>query len=241
MSQEFSVLTFNVGNGLAKPSRVVKLIEEYAADIVALQELTHDQADAIEHHLHVNYPFRVLIPGGQSGKCILSQFPIRSTEQLNLYEDRPDLLAHLTIGQTEVSVISGHPRPPRLRSLKVRFDTLTLHQIKTLVSITRAHSPCILMGDFNMIENQAEYFYILGQGLRDAHRAVGSGAGHTLPTRLGYSTNFKFFQKVLHWMPLPPMARVDYVWYTDPLEAVSCDVGRDAGSDHLPVIVTMRI
>ena len=47
----FTVMTFNVGNGLAKPARLVAALRICDADVVGLQELNAEQAEAIERDL----------------------------------------------------------------------------------------------------------------------------------------------------------------------------------------------
>jgi len=57
-----TVMTYNVGNGLARPERLVKLLRETAADLVGLQELTASQAQALQAELTSFYPYQVLHP-----------------------------------------------------------------------------------------------------------------------------------------------------------------------------------
>jgi endonuclease/exonuclease/phosphatase (EEP) superfamily protein YafD len=44
------------------------------------------------------------------------------------------------------------------------------------------------------------------------------------------------FHRLISWLPLLPMLRVDYIWHTESLRALQAWVGADAGSDHLPVL-----
>ena len=63
MNEQFTVLTYNVGNGRAHPARLADMLRASGADIVALQELSHLQAQVIEDSL----ARRVQAPGGFSG------------------------------------------------------------------------------------------------------------------------------------------------------------------------------
>lgn len=36
-----------------------------------------------------------------------------------------------------------------------------------------------------------------------------------------------------------PAQRLDYIWYTDELQAVDAVVGQDGGSDHLPAVARL--
>src|SRR5215472_796750 len=86
-----TIMTFNVGNGLAEPDRLVDVLRRVNADVVGLQELSAHQAHALTTGLQDVYPYQVLIPDGLAGKGMLSCFQLISHEQLALYSDRPDL------------------------------------------------------------------------------------------------------------------------------------------------------
>ena len=53
--------------------------------------------------------------------------------------------------------------------------------------------------------------------------------------------DIQWLNKLLRWIPLVPVARVDYIWYTNSIKSLACWVGEDAGSDHLPVLAKMEI
>lgn len=63
-----TVLSYNVGNGLAPPARLARYLAESDADIIGLQELSVPQAEVIEKLLVEHYPYRLLVPTGFSGK-----------------------------------------------------------------------------------------------------------------------------------------------------------------------------
>jgi hypothetical protein len=63
-----TVMTYNVGNGLADPARLATLLPETEADIVGLQELAAVQAELLVDVLGGMYPYKVLVPTGFSGK-----------------------------------------------------------------------------------------------------------------------------------------------------------------------------
>jgi len=57
-----SVMTYNVGNGLAHPSRLAHLLRLGAADLVGLQELALPQAEVLAADLADVYPVLVAHP-----------------------------------------------------------------------------------------------------------------------------------------------------------------------------------
>ena len=88
-----TVMTYNVGAGLADPLRLVEVLRQSGADIIGLQELAPEQGAAIADLLGGDYPHQVLHPTGIPGKGLISRFPLRETELLELHPGRPDLQA----------------------------------------------------------------------------------------------------------------------------------------------------
>src|SRR5689334_6982267 len=111
---DFTVMTYNVGNGLARPERLAQVLAASKADIIGLQELTIAQEDALRTELWRVYPYQVLHGAGIPGKGLLSRYPVTCSEKLELFPHRPDLLATLEVGGRELKLIVAHPPPPRL-------------------------------------------------------------------------------------------------------------------------------
>lgn len=226
------VLSYNVGNGLAPADRLVHYLYYAEADIIGLQELAGDQAEAIERQLCAVYPYRVLHPAGFAGKGLLSRFPIVSSERHAFADGRPDLSALLEIGGRIVQVVVAHPRPPKVRMSGATFDPVTLRQIQELAKLATGGAPSLVLGDFNMTDRQPEHRIMTTAGLIDAFHEVGSSV-HSFPKRVG---NPHRFGPRTQNITLPPVIRIDYIWYTRDFIARSAGIGRDAGSDHLPVV-----
>jgi vancomycin resistance protein VanJ len=157
-------------------------------------------------------------------------------EKLFLYPGRPDLRGTIDMGGCPVTVVVAHPPPPRPNLNGIRFAPKAIEQIETLVKAAASNPPAILMGDFNMTYRHAVYTQIRASGLADAFDCVGEGKGHTLPVRVGPWRRMKLLNRALRWMPLLPLARVDYIWHTPQLQSQAVWVGEDGGSDHLPVL-----
>ena len=231
-------MTYNVGNGLADPERLATLLQETAADIVGLQELAAVQAEVLDDLLAGVYPYQLLVPSGFSGKGLLSRFPFLHQEQLQLYPGRPDLRATVDVSGIPLGVLVVHPPPPRLRGSRITFDAATLAQLDALADLAIEHAPSVLLGDFNMTRRNPRHARFMAAGLADAFAMAGTGRGWTLPVRLGHAARFNHR---LQGLPLRPVARVDYIWYTPPLHAEAAWVGPDAGSDHLPVLARLAL
>ena len=84
-------MTCNVGNNRAEPEVLVPVVRDSGADLVAFQELSDQQAQAIRTDLAAQYPYQAVYPGGFAGKALLSRFPILDSKQLHFHEARPDL------------------------------------------------------------------------------------------------------------------------------------------------------
>lgn len=233
-----TVMTFNVGNGLARARRLIPFLRASDADIIGLQELATVQAEAIASELTMAYPYQELHPGGVEGKGVLSRYPLADTQRLYLFKDRPDLRVTASIGDAAFTVLVAHMAPPHHHWRDAHSKAAARAQIAALTDITLASPPAMLLGDFNMTERHAHYTHLETAGLVDAFSLAGAGPRSTLPTRIGYSGRLKHS---LRWAPLVPVVRVDYIWLTPDVVVESAWVGRDAGSDHLPVFARFSV
>ena len=227
-----SVLTYNLGNGMADPRRIARFLERTDADLVGVQELAPAQADTLARDLARMYPHQALVATGFSGKGLLSRFPILSREELQLYPGRPDLRCVVDVDGVRLQVLVVHPPPPRLMGMRYAFDPLADSQLATLAELALQQSPSVLLGDFNMTPRNPVHAQFTSAGLVDAFAAAGVGRGWTLPLRVGQTSRFRHG---LHRVRLRPVARVDYIWCTPGVHVEAAWLGDDAGSDHLPV------
>ncbi len=228
---KFRVLCYNVGNGLVRPERLARAIRESEADLIGLVELTPSQAVAVEALCDI-YPYQYLNGAGIVGKGLLSRLPLYDTHLLELYPDRPDLYAYIlangTDGETDKSqddprklrIIVAHPPPQRTR--------MRTEQLRSLLEITTdsQDESALLMGDFNMVQFETTYKRYVAAGLVDAFRTAGRGHGLTYPVRR-------------YGIRLKPLIRLDFIWHTRQLRAHRAWLGKDQGSDHLPIFADM--
>jgi vancomycin resistance protein VanJ len=223
----FVAMTYNLHYGRIPPARLTAALATSGADIIGLQELDEAQATAIARDLRDSYPHQALFPGGIAGTGIVSRYPIHEAQQLELYPERPDLLALIEVDGHQITVVVGHPLPPRL--YRYAFDTYaaTDAQIEALDRLASASAPSLLLADLNLTPLHAQYAELRASGLVDSFAEAGTGLGLTLPRRAGA-------------IPMPPFVRIDYVWHTPDLGASDAWVGSDAGSDHLPVLVRLH-
>jgi endonuclease/exonuclease/phosphatase family metal-dependent hydrolase len=213
-------LSFNVGNGLAAPSRLTAALRDSTADVIGLEEVTDAQAAALDE-LRDLYPFQAVYPAGIDGKALLSRLPFETVERLSFHPERSDLVTTLSPqdGIPPLRVIVAHP-PPHI-SLKRK------RQMHSLIQLAASGQPTVIMGDFNMGTLYEGYRLCVRAGLIDSFREAGIGDGRTFPVRRGS-------------IPLTPLVRLDMIWHTRELRATRAWVGDDHGSDHKPLFADLE-
>jgi vancomycin resistance protein VanJ len=228
-----TVMTYNVANDSIAPNDLVSVLRASGADIIALQELSGEQAVAIERDLGDLYPHQALHGYGILGNGLLSRYSILEEELFYLEAHRlPHLRTVVAVdregwdqGEVDVTVIVAHPPPPGIGRLRYSVNPHAALEITSLAQMSTTGGPSILMGDFNMVDQSDNYHILADAGLKDAFRAVGWGFGATWPA---------------HKMePLWPIFRLDYIWYSTHIQAVRAWVGQGTGSDHLPVFAEL--
>lgn len=238
-AQVVSVMTFNLGNGMASPNDLVPMIRESGADIVGLVEVTAPITKAINTELVDQYPYRVAMGDGIEGKALLSRFPIVEYEWLRFNPGRPDLRAQLQIDQQLVTVILAHPPPPEITWRGVQDRSGTRAQMDGIFAlIEEIDQPLLLIGDFNITRQHDLYEKIEATGLQDTFHIAGEGFGFTMPARLQH---LSLVSDRLADIRIHPIARIDYIWASPAWLPLDANIGDDAGSDHLPVIATLAL
>src|SRR5688500_13000143 len=100
-----TVMTYNVGAGLDGPFRFVELLRLSGADLIGLREVSPEQCEAIAELLRGDYPHQTLHPIGIPGKGLISRYPLRETELLELHPGRPDLQATVVAPDGDLTAI----------------------------------------------------------------------------------------------------------------------------------------
>jgi len=203
-------------------------------DIVALQELTPEQARAIELDplLSTTYPHRAMAPApGTGGIGLLGTRPFSDVQS---FSDPVSVRATVELDGDTVVVHNAHPLPASIGTvtamrLPVAYDSAArdeaLARIRERMAMDMIDGEAVLLiGDFNVAPTEPGY-EPLAAGLVDAHREIGSGPGWTWrPSR------FEFLGVGL--------LRIDYVFMRglEPL-AITTDCTRPG--DHCLVVVDL--
>jgi endonuclease/exonuclease/phosphatase family metal-dependent hydrolase len=226
------VMTFNLEtpDEKAQAEALAEIIRAADADVVALQELSVTGAKVFAEQLREQFPHQALHGDLDfSGQGVLSRFPISENDYWR-YSELPGALGHqrvvLQIEEQPVVLYNVHPVPPVTYA---EYLNATPHRkaIEDLLNaIGEETLPVLAAGDFNMTQHFFGYRQIT-ERFTDAFRAVGEiGLGFTFPNKSD--------------VPLPPLVRLDYIFYETPFRGVRAYVWPQTGpSDHAPVVAEL--
>jgi endonuclease/exonuclease/phosphatase family metal-dependent hydrolase len=191
---DLTVATWNLEYGDVDGAEAVAGLRDLDVDLVALQELTPEQAASIEASSAVSerFPYRQLNPRpGVAGIGLLSRHPLL---------DPIDATAPVSLQATierpggRITVLTAHPYPARIETvtplrLPVGFDPsdrdALLQRLRERIdtAIERG-GDVVVLGDFNVAPTEPA-FGALTTGLIDSHLDAGVGPGWTWrPSRL---------------------------------------------------------
>jgi endonuclease/exonuclease/phosphatase family metal-dependent hydrolase len=223
------IATYNVHSGVGidrrfRPQRIVDVIGELAADVVALQEVLSPVRGFDVHAslredtgLHLVTLATMPLAGGTFGNALLSRWPILDLAEHGLAvgtrEPRGALDATIGRDARELRVIATHLG---LRSAE-RHE-----QLSRLLEIVKREPgmPTVLAGDFNMARARAREL-----------------SAHT--EQLGKQSALATFPS---FAPMLPLDRI-FALYGAEIVDVAVHRSRKArvASDHLPLVATVEI
>jgi len=238
-----TVMTYNVLARHRFIQPLIATIRSENADVVFLQELNTELAQALQSDLSTAYPYQVLRPiDNPSGSGVISKYPIQpETVQLgSQWVGDPIILRMAWRGQT-IRLVNFHMFPTtRLASPGTASRQFRVReaQAASLVDYARQVGPVILAGDANAAPlNQA--YKTFAADFLDAWQSAGFGLGHTFP---GSDVPGSSRPRIGPW-PVPQwLVRIDYVFYSDHWEALSARLALiDGVSDHRGVVAVLRL
>jgi vancomycin resistance protein VanJ len=228
----FSVMSYNVTRGDPGLDNILSIIERENADVVALQEVSPEVAEALSSLAPV-YPYMAVhpTPDGYAGCALLSRFPIISDEAFPLVEGM-HLYQRvvLDLQGRRVHLLNVHFQPPRLPLLRsasrallpAGYDTTTQdHELGRLLGeLETLDGTAVVVGDLNMTDQSPGYGELTAR-LGDAYGETGWGFGHTFPDGEARSIATPF-----------PLLRIDYIFHSRDIRANWSYVGDRGGPDH---------
>jgi vancomycin resistance protein VanJ len=208
---------------------VTEIVTELSTDVIALHEVSPEQAEQITEMMTARYPYHVLSPDDSDrGLLLLSRHPIKEHDFFRpLPQSDSDLRAVIDVDGIPVTLYVAHLQSPRGGITPFSYDTsirnAEMADLRDRIQVETG--PMLLLCDCNM-SDLSDPYRALDELLDDAFREAGQGLGFTFRYR-------KF---------LPFMVRIDYIWYSDHFAALDARAWNDAGpSDHRPVIATLSL
>jgi endonuclease/exonuclease/phosphatase (EEP) superfamily protein YafD len=239
------VMTNNVWRLNPTPEAVAQLIATAKPDIVFLQEVQlSTQGDALAP-LNADYPYQsslideIRIHLYMAANITLSRYPFVTSEKIELnFANMPAIYRDVIevngqrIALYNIHLITPFSENPRLPIGDNYFAKVALgyddeprnQQLATLLAYFKTEPyPFIAAGDFNLSDLSMTYASVSGQ-IHDSFSEAGTGLGYSWPTSRALA------------LPdfLPPLVRMDYIWHSRGLQALSAWQGEFVGSDHLP-------
>lgn len=238
----FVIRTHNVAPRNEDAEAETLAIQRDQPDVVVLQELNRQFAEALTAEIGPQYPHRALRPSDHDeGYGILSQHPLSGDACMRpLAESRCWQYTTVSVGTQTITVVNVHARNPAIATvqprwafgqLPVRYDTsLREREIRAAVEwLDQLPRPLIVAGDFNLAPHTSAH-RLLTQRLIDTHAAVGVGLGHTWPS-----------VETLDLWPVPLVARIDYIFVSPDIQPIRVEVDAAGGSDHHAVTAWLAL
>lgn len=195
-------------------------VTEIDPDFIVLSEITQAWQVALQG-LTTDYPYTHQTGFKSNSRLILSRLPfvddsVRQVED----EERPSVVTTLNLGETQLTVVGVHLRPP----LSAGRTAQRNQQLDNLAGFAQAESgPIMLLGDFNITPWSSVFRDFKAQaGLKDAR--LGYGLAPTWPT---------------HW-PIGGIP-IDHILVSPGITVHHFERGPNVGSDHYPVIVDFSL
>ncbi|WP_182879370.1 endonuclease/exonuclease/phosphatase family protein [Microbispora sp. H10949] len=235
---EFTLVAYNIRMGFGLGGRLdLDRIAAWAAarrpDVVLLSEVDrgwllnggHDDLARIARGLGMRYHFA---PAADRlwGDALLTNLPVTEigSTRLNRHGYPTGAQAQsivLEVGDHEVGIVNTHLQEPRGQAPEVAAIARRLAAAALPPGVGVAEPrPVIVAGDLNTTPSDPQMRVLEAAGLTDPLRALGDP-----PTSPADA----------------PVRRIDHVLISKGLTAVAADVPRVPFSDHLPVVVRLRV
>lgn len=221
---ELTILHSNVLTRNVEFDQFIKLINQESPDIFVMQEVNQKWLQEMGE-LEKVYTLKYGVPQEDNfGIALFSKYPFETVKKVYWGDDSyvPSLVATLEVSGQRVTVIATHPLPP---VGKEYYDSRN-SQIAKVADVSRRHKgPLVVVGDLNTTMWSHAYTP-LEQGTNLHNAREGFGLLPTWPTQ---------FQLPLFMIPL------DHFLVSPHFVVHDIRVGKNIGSDHLPLIVKLGL
>jgi len=239
----FRIATYNIHKcrGLdrrVRPQRIVDVLKETNADVIALQEVVGmDQLERERNQVRsiaeeLGFDFRIgenrRLHGGAYGNAVLTRLPIVSEHNHDITWRKSEPRGCL---QLNLCLQSKSPTELCLRIFNVHLGTGFFerrYQARRLLDVVDHHGealPRLVLGDFNEWPRGLAS-HLLQKHFQTAEPRRRRGRARSYPGIL-------------------PLAHVDHIYYDEPLELKEVMIHRSRlaliASDHLPLVAEFRV
>jgi endonuclease/exonuclease/phosphatase (EEP) superfamily protein YafD len=213
------VLVLNVHTENKSYDQVRRLVADENPDVVGLVEVDQRWIDEIAPAL-AEYSGRIEAPRPDNfGIALYARGEVAGSTE-SLATPVPTVVAAVRLAETQLDVIVTHPLPP-MNGAALEQQRAQLDAVAARVRI--AERPVLVMGDFNATPWSRPF--------RRFQRASG-----LCDTRCGFGIQASF-PASSRFLRIP----IDHVLVGCSIGVLERRVGRDVGSDHLPVIVDLVV
>lgn len=200
-------------------AEVPKLIEQYDPDVVFLMEYSFDVQRQIEGQF-AQYPYRLIQPSRFTmGLALFSRFPLEAPQVVRGASTRiPVYQVQMRVAGRPFTLVGGHPWPPQ-----PQWGGLHRSQMQAITDVAaQAPHPLIVAGDFNA----APWAYTV----------------RSLERQARVRNTRQLFDLTKTWRGLPLIGLpVDHILLSEEWQTLGFQYGVPGGSDHLPIIVDLRL
>ncbi|WP_335989204.1 endonuclease/exonuclease/phosphatase family protein [Glycomyces sp. MUSA5-2] len=226
---EFTVMSVNLYVGQTDLGKVVDLVAEHRPDLLSVQELTPGAAEGLaELGLEELLPYSILEPDELAvGTGLYAAHPLERITTVGRDGIFYQIGAEVDLGGEAVRFMAVHTAAPatpeRIPLWEDDFEQMPRPD---------GGAPWVLAGDFNATLDHDNLRGLLADGYTDAADAAGEGLTPTWrPIEGGY----------LNGIVRPPAVTLDHVLAEDGLAVLDYAVLDKDGSDHAPVLATLRL
>lgn len=226
---EFTVMSVNLYVGQTDLGKVVDLVAEHRPDLLSVQELTPGAAEGLaELGLEELLPYSILEPDELAvGTGLYAAHPLERIETVGRDGIFYQIGAEVDLGGEAVRFMAVHTAAPatpeRIPLWEDDFEQMPRPD---------GGAPWVLAGDFNATLDHDNLRGLLADGYTDAADAAGEGLTPTWrPIEGGY----------LNGIVRSPAVTLDHVLAEDGLAVLDYAVLGKDGSDHAPVLATLRL
>ena len=219
----FTLATFNLYFPAWEDSSTVELLGLTAADVIFLQEVSHQWEDVLRRRYRDAYPQMLFAAAGAaSGLGVISRFPLRDEGLLPAVWKHPAWLIGVQTPRGEIHVLNVHLRASRRPHQNLIAGLLGMGadhelEIRRFVEACRV-PPTLVVGDFNEGQKGAAVEWLERQGFVD-------GLGRYRPGEPTARALGGLYESTL-----------DHILFHSSLPALDAWVLRGGRSDHWPVL-----